>query len=143
MDAGAEPATLTTRPVTFSGSRVFVNVATSDLSVEILDEAGEPIAPFTKENCRPIHADSTLEPVVWSGAEDVSTLRGKPVRFRFILRNGSLYAFWVSRDESGRSEGYVAGGGPGFTGMTDTVGRAALTAEQRLGIGKRLQSNRR
>jgi len=138
LDAGAEPASLTTRPVTFSGSRVFVNAASADgeLRVEILDEAGEPLAPFTRENCRPIRADSTLEPVAWSGAEDVSALRNKPVRFRFTLRNGSLYAFWVSRDDTGRSDGYVAGGGPGFTGMTDTVGRAALLAEQRLGAGK-------
>ena len=39
---------------------------------------------------------TTLEPVVWSGADDVSAVRGKPVRFRFTLRKGSLYAFWVS-----------------------------------------------
>ncbi len=146
MDAGAEPAMLTTRLVTFSGSRVFVNVATAaggELRVEILNEAGEPIAPFTRENCRPIRADSTLEPVVWSGAEDVSALRGQPVRFRFTLRDGSLYAFWVSRDESGRSDGYVAGGGPGFTAMIDTVGRAALAAEKRLGIEEALPSGKR
>jgi hypothetical protein len=146
LDAGAEPATLTTRPVTFSGSRVFVNAATAaaagELRVEILNEAGEPLAPFTLENCRPIRADSTLEPVAWSGAEDVSALRGKPVRFRFTLRHGSLYAFWVSRDETGRSDGYVAGGGPGFTRMTDTVGRAALVAEERLGTSKVLSAGR-
>ncbi len=135
LDAGGEPATLITRPVTFSGSRVFVNAAAAagELRVAILDEAGEPLAPFTLESCRPIRADSTLEPVAWSGAEDVSALRGKPVRFRFTLRDGSLYAFWVSQDATGRSDGYVAGGGPGFTGMTDTVGRAALEAERLLG----------
>jgi len=44
------------------------------------------------------------------------------VRFRFHLRNGALYAFWVSPDKSGASRGYVAAGGPGFTGPTDTVG---------------------
>ena len=138
LDAGDELATLATRPVTFSGRRVFVNAATAagELRVAILDEAGQPIAPFTAENCRPIRADSTLEPVTWSGAEDVSALRGKPVRFRFTLRNGSLYAFWVSRDDTGRSDGYVAGGGPGFTEMIDTAGRAALDAERRLGVSK-------
>jgi hypothetical protein len=138
LDAGAEPATLTTRPVMFSGCRVFVNAATAagELRVEILDEAGQSIAPFTLENCRPIRADSTLQPVTWSGAEDISALRGKSVRFRFTLRNGSLYAFWVSRDDTGRSDGYVAGGGPGFTGMTDTVGRAALDAERRLNVSR-------
>jgi len=49
-----------------------------------------------------------------------------PVRFH--LRNGSLYAFWVSRDPSGASDGYVAAGGPGFTGPTDTVGQAGYAA---------------
>jgi hypothetical protein len=48
------------------------------------------------------------------------------------LKNGALYSFWVSRDASGRSDGYVAGGGPGFTGPTDTVGRASIEAESKL-----------
>jgi len=60
--------------------------------------------------------------VKWKGADNLSALAGKPVRFRFHLRNGALYAFWVSPDKSGASRGYVAAGGPGFTGPTDTVG---------------------
>jgi len=28
----------------------------------------------------------------------------------------------VSQEESGASQGYVAAGGPGFTGPTDTIG---------------------
>ena len=38
------------------------------------------------------------------------------------LRGGRLYAFWVSPAASGASHGYVAAGGPGFKGPTDTVG---------------------
>ena len=131
LEADAEAAALTTRPVTFSGSRVFVNAMAEggELRVEILDEAGLPIAPYTFANCRAVTSDSTLAQVTWAGAEDVAALRGRPVRFRFSLKQGALYAFWVSRDASGRSDGYVAGGGPGFTGKTDTVGRAALEAE--------------
>ena len=134
MEAGAKTASLTTRPVTFSGSQVFVNADTQDgeLRVEILDEAGKPIAPYTLANCTPISADSTLQQVSWSGADDVTKLQGKPVRFRFSLQNGALYSFWVSKDATGRSDGYVAGGGPGFTGNTDTVGRDSLEAEQEL-----------
>jgi hypothetical protein len=129
LDAGAKPGTLTTRPVRFTGSRLFVNVHSSrgELRAEMLDDAGRPIAPFTLENCRSVRADGTLEPVTWTEG-DLASLRGRPVRIRFTLRDGSLYAFWVSRDESGRSDGYVAGGGPGFSGPTDTVGRAALEA---------------
>lgn len=132
MEAGAEVGSLTTRPVTFNGSRLFVNAATDlgELRVEVLDAAGAVIAPFTSENCRVVRVDGTLVPITWAGAEDLTVLRGRPVRFRFTLRNGALYAFWVSRDATGRSDGYVAGGGPGFTGKTDTVGRAELEAEK-------------
>ncbi|MCH5376234.1 MAG: glycosyl hydrolase family 32, partial [Planctomycetes bacterium] len=135
MDAGQDAGTLTTRPLRFTGSKMFVNADTDqgELFAEILDESGEVIEPFTRENCRRVQADSTIEPIAWRGG-DLTALSGRPVRFRFTLQNGSLYSFWVSRDDSGRSDGYVAGGGPGLTGPTDTVGRAALEAEQELGL---------
>lgn len=138
MDAGSEEATLVTRPVRFSGKHLFVNVDAQQgaLRAELLDEAGRPIEPFTLAHCRPIQADSTLEPVSWTGGDDLSALGGRPIRLRFSLANGSLYAFWVSADATGRSDGYVAGGGPGFTGPTDTVGRAALEVEKPLGLSE-------
>ena len=70
----------------------------------------------------PIRADRTRQAVTWEGVRDLSALAGRPVRFRFALRRGRLYAFWVSPEASGASHGYVAAGGPGFTGPTDTVG---------------------
>ncbi|MGB2820622.1 MAG: glycosyl hydrolase family 32, partial [Phycisphaerae bacterium] len=75
--------------------------------------------------CLPVRADRTLQAVAWKGAGDLASIAGKPVRFRFHLRSGQLYAFWVSPEKSGASHGYVAAGGPGFTGPTDTVGAAA------------------
>ena len=45
------------------------------------------------------------------------------VKFRFHVKGGELYAFWVSPEKSGASHGYVAAGGPGSTGPTDTVGQ--------------------
>ncbi len=128
LDAGAQPGVLLTRPVTFSGRRLFVNLAAPQgtLRVEAQDADGKPIAPFTLANCEPLAGDATLAPVTWKGGPDLSALAGRPVRFLFELTSGSLYAFWVSRDETGRSDGYVAGGGPGYTGPTDTVGRAVL-----------------
>ena len=124
MNANASPGTLTTRPVAFSGKHLFVNVDAphGELRVELLDEAGNPIKPFTLDNCVSVRGDSTLLPVRWKGAEDLSALAGRPVRFRFELTNGKLYAFWISPERSGASHGYVAAGGPGFTGPTDTIG---------------------
>jgi hypothetical protein len=124
LDAGASAGLLTTRPLTFSGKCLFVNVdcPNGEIKAEVLGEDGNPVPPFTFGNCVPVSADKTLAPITWRGAHDLSALAGKPVRLRFSLRRGSFYAFWVSRDATGRSDGFVAGGGPGYTGTTDTVG---------------------
>src|SRR5262249_14526434 len=121
LDAGTEGGTLTTRPVVFNGGHLFVNIAAPDgkLAVEMLDEAGKVIAPFACTDCRTISGDSTKREVCWNGAPDLSGLASKPVRFRFHLTNGSLYAFWVSKDARGASGGCVAAGGPGFAGPRD------------------------
>ncbi len=125
MDANQQTGTLTTRLVTFTGTRLFVNLhaAQGHLRVAVLDEHSHEIAPFTLASCMPVSGDHTLAAVRWQGGDDLSPLCGRPVRLRFTLTNGALYSFWVSRDASGRSDGYVAAGGPGFTNSTDTVGR--------------------
>ena len=121
MDAGEKEGTLTTRPVTFRGKYLFVNVdaPSGELRVEALTEENEVIAPFSAANCEPIRVDGTRQAVRWKGADDLARLAGKLVRFRFHLTSGKLYAFWVSPEKSGASHGYVAAGGPGFTGLMD------------------------
>ena len=124
MDADAVGGTLTTRPVSFRGKHLFVNADAKGgaLQVEVLNTDGQVINPFTCANSTRIRADKTLQPVTWGRRADLSILAGKPVRFRFHLRGGRLYSFWVSPERSGASHGYVAAGGPGFTGPTDTIG---------------------
>ena len=58
----------------------------------------------------------------WKSAGTLQSVAGKPVKLRFHLNGGELYAFWVSPEASGASHGYVAAGGPGFTGSKDTTG---------------------
>jgi len=127
MRAFDSEGTLTSRPVRFSGRYCFVNadVPKGELSAEILDPDGKVIEPFSRANCISFKGDNTLASIRWKGAEDLSKLAGKPVRFRFYLTAGDLYAFWVSPDASGASHGYVAAGGPGFTGLTDTIGASS------------------
>ena len=126
MDAGEAEGTLTTRALRFGGKYLFVNADAhaGELRVEVLDEQGRVVGAFSRARCTPIRADETLHMVSWRGARDLSALAGKTAKFRFYLRQGRLYAFWVSPDRSGASHGYVAAGGPGFTGSTDTVGSA-------------------
>ena len=124
MDAGDAEGMLLTRPVRFSGKHLFVNadVDGGKLCVEVCDKSGAPQPGYTKDDCVPMTADSTCAAIAWKSGSDLSAFAGKPVRFRFHLKQGSLYAFWVSPNESGASHGYVAAGGPGFTGPTDTIG---------------------
>jgi hypothetical protein len=127
MDAGNNTGTLTTRPVTFKGKYLFVNVdnPNGQLYVEVLTKDNKPIEGLTFENCNPVSGDSTIQQVTWNDGKDLSSVAGKPVRFKFSLNNGRIYSFWISPDKSGASYGYVAAGGPGFTGPRDTVGKAA------------------
>lgn len=121
---GTGGGTLTTRPLRFTGGHLFVNADTSrgDLRVEVLDREGRVIAPFTREACEPITGNGTRLPVRWRAS--LAELAGREVRLRFSLTHGSLFAFWVSPWASGESNGYVAAGGPGFTGPLDVPASA-------------------
>jgi hypothetical protein len=134
MEAGGEEGTLTTRPLVFTGERMFVNVdcPKGSLSVEILDPDNAPVKPFTAECCQPLNVNSTIQEIHWRGGETLAALRGRPVKFRFRLTNGRLYSFWVSPDASGASHGYVAAGGPGLSGPIDTQGAAAYKAAREI-----------
>jgi hypothetical protein len=127
LDADGTARTLTTRVVRFTGSRLFVNVDSTagEMRVEALDAGGRAISGFTAADCLPLRVDSTLAAVRWRGGSDLASLAGRSVRFRFHLRDARLFSFWVSPDESGSSRGYVAAGGPGFTGSRDTEGTRA------------------
>ena len=109
------PASVTTRPLLFSGSDLFVNAAvTGSLRVEVLDREGRVIEPFSAANAVPVTGDATRTAVGWRSGALLKTLSGEIVRFRFSLNRARLYAFWVSGSPSGASGGYVAAGGPGF-----------------------------
>jgi hypothetical protein len=118
--AGATP-TLTTRPIRFDGRQLFVNADArgGELRVEVLDRRGAVLSPFTREACQPITQDGTRLPVRWASGS-LSDLAGEPVRFRFSLTRGRIFAFWVSQWPSGESGGFPAAGGPEFSTPIDT-----------------------
>jgi hypothetical protein len=122
MDAVDTAGVLTTRPLKFSGKHLFVNAAAAngELRVELLDENGEVIKPFTAAKCRPFKA-GTRTMIEWEDGNDLSTVAGRAVTLRFHLTKGSLYAFWVSPDKTGASGGYVAAGGPSLIGARDNA----------------------
>ncbi len=112
-------AGLTTRVVQFSGGHLFVNAAVrGELRVEVLDRGGRVIDAFGADRCVPLRGDSTRAAITWAGA-DLARLSGQAVRFRFVVNDGQLYSFWVSRSARGESRGFVGAGGPGFSSPRD------------------------
>ena len=124
MDAGRGTEFLTTRKIVFSGKHLFVNADTpkGELRVEIQNETGQPIDGYSLSDCTSVSADETTQMVSWGDSDDLSAFAGKPVMFKFSVANGSLYSFWVSPERSGASHGYVAAGGPGYSGAVDLEG---------------------
>ena len=90
-------AEVITRPVRFSGRFLFVNAEIAgNLRAEVLDRAGRVIPSFTLDRSEPVRASGTRVRVQWQGAPSLEALAGEPVRFRFVLEDARLYAFWVS-----------------------------------------------
>ena len=100
-----------------------VAAAGGELTVEVLDEAGNAIEHLGRGRCVPVTGDATQQAVTWGNGGTLEEVAGRPVRLRFHLRDAALYSFWVSPERSGASHGYAAAGGPGFTAATDTMGQ--------------------
>jgi hypothetical protein len=88
--------TLTTRPLTFEGNRLLLNIDTGAAGyaqVGILDESGKPIDGFGVDDCVYINGDFIESPVEWlNKGADVSSLSGKPVQLVIRSRGTKLYS---------------------------------------------------
>lgn len=106
---------LTTRVVIFSGAYFFINADIPDdgeIRVEILDENNNVINGYGKVDCIPMKENNTRYRIQWKGHDNLSELKNKPVHFRFLVKKGEIYSFWVSAWATGESNGHTAGGGP-------------------------------
>jgi hypothetical protein len=87
--------TLTTKPLTFTGTRLLLNIASKgDTRVEILDADGRPLPGFSAGECRSIRGDFITHEVGWKGS--LPSLAGRPVRLRFHLKAADLFAIQFS-----------------------------------------------
>lgn len=85
---------LTTKPLTFAGVRLLLNISTSaggGARVEIQAPDGCPLQGFGLGDCTEIIGDDLAFPVRWR--RNVGELAGRPVRLRFVLRDADLYSF--------------------------------------------------
>ena len=96
LSAGYDGGEAVTHPLVFDGHTLRLNYATSaagNIRIEIQDPAGQPVPGFSAADMPPLFGDHLDTPVAWKQGSDLSALAGKPVRFRFILKDADLYAF--------------------------------------------------
>lgn len=91
--AGAAGGTLLTRPLSFQGAKLSLNIASKGGSrVELQDAAGKPLPGFALSDCQPIAGDFTDHTVMWMGG-GLAPIANQPVRVRFELEEADLYSF--------------------------------------------------
>jgi hypothetical protein len=86
---------LVTKPLTFTGKELSLNFATSaagGIRIEIQDAAGKPLPGFTLADAVETIGNEIDRTVRWKSGSDISTLAGKPIRLRLVMRDARLYA---------------------------------------------------
>ncbi|MEO6811518.1 MAG: hypothetical protein ABI353_20590 [Isosphaeraceae bacterium] len=92
---------LVTRPLTFNGNRLTLNVSTSaagSVRVELQSPDGHPLPGFAEADCDELFGDSIDRAITWKQGEDLGSLAGKPIRIRFLLKDADVYSFQFHED---------------------------------------------
>ncbi len=92
---------------------LFVNIDAPEDSVraEILDGDGNVPDGFSMDECIAVGGNSTCRMIKWKSGKDLTFLNDNVFRIRFSFeKGGKFYAFWLSGNENGTSDGAVAAG---------------------------------
>jgi hypothetical protein len=80
------------------GRSLHINVQTEggEVRAEVLDPATNQVLPgFSAAESIAAQGDHLDAELRWQHSADLASLSGRSVRLRFLLRNGSLYSFWL------------------------------------------------
>ncbi len=86
---------LLTRPLIFSGSKLLLNFSTSaagGIRIEVQDKAGKVISGFSLFECHEVIGNEIEREVNWDSDADLSSLAGKEVRLRMVMKDVDLFA---------------------------------------------------
>lgn len=96
LSAGYSGGEMTTKPFIFDGGTLELNYSTSaagEILVELLDENGNKLPGFSKEECQPIIGNEISRTVYWNKSNDLTKLAGKPIKMRIYLKDADIYSF--------------------------------------------------
>jgi hypothetical protein len=86
---------LVTRPMTFAGKRLVLNVSTSaagTVRVEIQNSDGQPLPGFALTDCHEVYGDDLAHVVTWQGNPDLGALVGQSVKLRLEIKDADVFS---------------------------------------------------
>ena len=98
LNAEEQPGTVTTRPMTFSGNKLFVNAEIAkggSIQVAVLDSGSKPVGTHSLDASIPVTRDTLKSHIVWKESNQITCPPGKHVRLPFRLIKAKLYSYWI------------------------------------------------
>lgn len=95
VTADEDEGCFVTVPLRFTGESLYLNYSTSAagyIRVEILDGDDHVLTSFSKEDMVPRRGDEIEGKMYWNGSGDLSSLQGRVIRLRFIMKEADLYS---------------------------------------------------
>jgi len=98
LDADERPGTVLTRPLSFTGTKLFVNAEVRDdghIKASVLTRKRQPIPGYSTADSIAITEGSVTLPVHWKNATGLKVSPDQHVRIHFELKNAKMYSFWI------------------------------------------------
>ena len=95
VHSGFDGGEMVTKPITFGGNHLHLNYSTSAagaIQAEIQDEKGKTIPGYGLQDMAPLYGDELDTVIAWRNGSDLSSLAGKAIRLRFVLKDADLFA---------------------------------------------------
>ena len=98
LNAGRSPGRVVTRPLTYRGGALFVNVKVERggrIRAAVLTAEGDPVPGYALEDCVPFSGDTTSGRLKWRTHDRLPGPGRRHFRLLFELLNAKLYSFRV------------------------------------------------
>lgn len=98
LNADSTPGTVTTRPLTFSAGKLFVNAEIGQggwIKTALLAPDKQPIENYTVEDAVTVTKGGLAQSVKWQKSDKLKLPEGEHIRLKFTLKNAKLYSFWI------------------------------------------------
>jgi hypothetical protein len=98
LDASYDGGRITTKPFRTQGRQLRVNAKAEAgrLRVEVLDDSGQALPGFGRDDCRVMQVDRVDEPIGWKANASLDSLKNRPIQLRFHLENVRLYSYRIA-----------------------------------------------